>query len=143
MKIFQRGLTLIELMVVVAIIGILAAVAIPAYQDYTIRARVSEGLTLSTPIKAAVAIYHQTHGSFPASNTEAGLSPQEAYQGNDVSQIALGSQGTITITYSDKNTDALKNATLILEPTATTTGITWKCHAGTLNVAYVPSSCKE
>ena len=69
----QQGFTLIELMIVVAIIGILAAIAIPAYQDYTIRAQVSEGLNLSGGAKAAVTEYFQDQGAFPADNTVAGL----------------------------------------------------------------------
>ena len=69
----QQGFTLIELMIVVAIIGILAAIAIPAYQDYTIRAQVSEGLNLSGGAKAAVTEYYQDQGTFPITNTIAGL----------------------------------------------------------------------
>ena len=73
MKKVQQGFTLIELMIVVAIIGILAAIAIPAYQDYTIRAQVSEGLNLSAGAKAAVTEFFQDQGAFPANNVEAGI----------------------------------------------------------------------
>ena len=73
MKTFQKGFTLIELMIVVAIIGILAAIAIPAYQDYTIRAQVSEGLTLASDIKAGVAEYMAQTGDWPVDLAEAGL----------------------------------------------------------------------
>jgi type IV pilus assembly protein PilA len=66
MKLIQKGFTLIELMIVVAIIGILAAIAIPAYQDYTIRAQVTEGLTLSDAVKVAVADFYTQNGAFPA-----------------------------------------------------------------------------
>ena len=74
MKTLQKGFTLIELMIVVAIIGILAAIAIPAYQDYTIRAQVTEGLTLASDIKAGVAEYMAQTGSWPADLAEAGVS---------------------------------------------------------------------
>ncbi|MCH6548628.1 MAG: pilin, partial [Proteobacteria bacterium] len=73
MKKVQQGFTLIELMIVVAIIGILAAIAIPAYQDYTVRAQVSEGLNLGGGAKTAVTEYFQDRGAWPVNNTEAGL----------------------------------------------------------------------
>ena len=82
MKLVQKGFTLIELMIVVAIIGILAAIAIPAYQDYTIRSQVSEGLTLAGAAKAAVAESFSQTGIPPANRTEAGMSPV----GNDRSE---------------------------------------------------------
>ena len=74
----QKGFTLIELMIVVAIIGILAAIAIPAYQDYTIRAQVSEGLTLSSDIKAGVAEFMAQTGDWPLDLAEAGLGSRRA-----------------------------------------------------------------
>ncbi|MBT8100815.1 MAG: prepilin-type N-terminal cleavage/methylation domain-containing protein, partial [Gammaproteobacteria bacterium] len=77
----QQGFTLIELMIVVAIIGILAAIAIPAYQDYTIRAQVSEGLSLSGGAKAAISEFTMDTGNFPSTNAEAGVSASGTIQG--------------------------------------------------------------
>ena len=75
----NRGFTLIELMIVVAIIGILAAIAIPAYKDYTIRAQVSEGLSLASGVKAAVSTFHMDSGAFPVTNDEAGISTPQRF----------------------------------------------------------------
>ena len=94
----QQGFTLIELMIVVAIIGILAAIAIPAYQDYTIRAQVSEGLSLSSGAKAAVAEFYQDSGNWPANNSQAGLEVSPYIQGKYTLQVAVTAGGVITLT---------------------------------------------
>ncbi|MCH7538686.1 MAG: pilin, partial [Proteobacteria bacterium] len=94
----QQGFTLIELMIVVAIIGILAAIAIPAYQDYTIRAQVSEGLNLSGGAKAAVTEYFQDRGTMPLDNAEAGLAAALDIQGKYVFSVTV-TNGVIDIEY--------------------------------------------
>ena len=94
----QQGFTLIELMIVVAIIGILAAIAIPAYQDYTIRAQVSEGLNLSGGAKAAVTEYFQDRGTMPTTNTMAGLAAGGDIKGKYVWSVTVGTDGIIDIT---------------------------------------------
>ena len=102
-KAIQKGFTLIELMIVVAIIGILAAIAIPAYQDYTIRSQVTEGLNLASAIKASVAEFYAQNGTWPTamgpSNQAGTLGMDTVPSGKYVSQIALAA-GTIQITYS-------------------------------------------
>ena len=142
----QQGFTLIELMIVVAIIGILAAIAIPAYQDYTIRAQVSEGLNLSAGAKAAVSEYFMDRGVLPANNTEAGIAtvPTEI-QGNYVSQLAV-LNGVITVTYSSAAPQAANNlingATLTLTPnTAQPGAVDWDCTSG-LQPKHLPSACR-
>ncbi|TCP15280.1 type IV pilus assembly protein PilA [Crenobacter luteus] len=139
MKREQHGFTLIELMIVVAIIGILAAIAIPAYQDYTKRAHVSEGLQLAAGAKTAVTEYYASNGAWPDSLTKAGLA--SAIGGNAVKSVALGSSGTLTVTYNGKVKDG---AVLQLEPSDASGGIQWKCKKGAdMDEKWLPSNCRE
>ena len=98
MKQVQKGFTLIELMIVVAIIGILAAVAIPAYQDYTIRSQVSEGLSLGAGAKTAVAEFYNQTGSFPSTNASAGLATATSITGSYVTGV--DASGGVTVSYT-------------------------------------------
>src|SRR6185312_1481435 len=95
MKTFQKGFTLIELMIVVAIIAILAAIAIPAYQDYVIRSQVSEGMSLADGAKTAVAEFFSNNGGYPNSNASAGLSKNTSITGKYTTQLGVGADGTV------------------------------------------------
>ena len=139
MKKVQQGFTLIELMIVVAIIGILAAVAIPAYQDYTKRAHVTEGLSLASSGKTAVTEYYNSKGSLPPGNISAGLATAPSIKGNAVQSVKV-TAGLLIITYNAK---VLTGAILNLSPVTGVGGVKWTCKAGTsMKAQWLPSSCR-
>ena len=138
----QQGFTLIELMIVVAIIGILAAIAIPAYQDYTIRAQVSEGLSLSGGAKAAVSEYTMDTGNFPTDNPLAGLSAANTINGKYVASVANAS-GLLTITYGGSAHTIINGQTLLLSAVTSAGSVQWICKSGG-NIAdkHLPAACR-
>ena len=126
MKLIQKGFTLIELMIVVAIIGILAAIAIPAYQDYTIRAQVTEGLNLAGDLKAGVAEFYANNGAWPLTEVDLGQ-VVGAKTGKYVTAVAVA-DGLITITYGDQANATILGATLGLQPGLSANGdVEWVC----------------
>jgi type IV pilus assembly protein PilA len=129
MKTLQKGFTLIELMIVVAIIGILAAIAIPAYQDYTIRAQVSEGLSLASDIKAGVAEFMAQTGDWPLNLEEAGLGSATLNDksGRYVTSLDV-SNGTISIVYGKDANAKIATLLLAIQPLVNENGdVVWKC----------------
>jgi type IV pilus assembly protein PilA len=138
----QQGFTLIELMIVVAIIGILAAIAIPAYQDYTIRAQVSEGLSLASGAKTAVAEFYQDSGGWPADNTDAGLEAAGNITGKYTTGLLVNG-AAITVSYGNEANSNIAGASLVLTAVDNTGAIEWGCAAGAiLQPKWLPSACR-
>ncbi|WP_301673006.1 pilin [Neisseria blantyrii] len=147
MKAIQKGFTLIELMIVIAIVGILAAVALPAYQDYTARAQMSEALTLAEGQKAAVVEYFSDNGVFPASNASAGIATASTITGKYVAKVEVGKVGTsgaqITSTMKSSGVNAdIKGKTLTLVGQQNSGSFSWECKKGTVDDKFLPSSCR-
>ncbi len=144
MKKLQQGFTLIELMIVVAIIGILAAIAIPAYQDYTIRAQVSEGLNLASGAKAAVSESFMDRGVMPANNVAAGIETAVNIKGKYVTQV-LVVDGEVRVTYGLDANNSILGAVLNLTPVAAGGSVVWDCNGGNIlsaNPKWLPSACR-
>jgi len=160
----QKGFTLIELMIVIAIIGILAAIAIPAYQNYTIRSQVTEGLSLADGWKTAISEYYAQNGSFPSNSTTSttGVTGDISVSGNStgkyVSQVQVTTGGDIIVTYSGSqvNTkisgkvlglypglDGNNDVVWVCGSAATPTGVSSVVSTTSTSIiaAYLPNSC--
>jgi type IV pilus assembly protein PilA len=142
----QKGFTLIELMIVVAIIAILAAIAISQYQDYVIRSQVSEGSSLADGVKTAIGEYYNNRGSWPNSNAEAGLAADASIKGEYVSSVNIADTvtGVITVTYAGAKANAKLSAlpmTLLFSAVANAGSIEWHCRSDDLPQKWCPSSC--
>ena len=145
----QKGFTLIELMIVVAIIAILAAIAISQYQDYVIRSQVSEGSSLADGVKTAVGEFVNNYGRFPPANQSAGLALAASINGSYVSDVTIAG-GVITASYEStapqKANVAIDERALIFSPITQAGSIKWNCKSSTvaanaLKQKWCPSSC--
>lgn len=146
MKAIQKGFTLIELMIVIAIVGVLAVVALPAYQDYTARAQMSEALTLAEGQKSAVVEYYSDKGTFPADNAAAGIAAASTITGKYVASVTVATandKATITATMKSSGVNKdIKGKTLVLEGSQNAGSFDWTCKKGTVDDKFLPSSCR-
>jgi type IV pilus assembly protein PilA len=166
-KTLQKGFTLIELMIVIAIIGILAAIAIPAYQNYTIRSQVTEGLSLADGWKTAISEYYAQNGAFPTGSTTAAsgaankISVTGVSSGKYVGSVAVSAGGNIIVTYTGPQANAKLSAAgfniLGLYPGLDANqDVVWVCGTAsvpaavtslvvttstTVSASYLPTSC--
>ena len=157
LKQVQKGFTLIELMIVIAIIGILAAIAIPAYQNYTIRAQVTEGLTLGDGWKTAISEYYANTGNWP---TQTNLTGTCVSVGKYESGVTVVGGGTIQITYGGQANTKVAGSILYITPyTNANNDVLWQCGSAsapssatmatgatvgtttTVSAQYLPTSC--
>jgi type IV pilus assembly protein PilA len=144
MKTAQEGFTLIELMIVVAIIGIVATIAVPLYTGYIIRSQVAEGVNMSAAAKVAVAEYFQTNGVFASTNNSAGLSAPADYTGPYVIQVEIVAGGAIEVSYGNTVHPNLVGAVLSMTPDSANSGsVTWHCRGkAKLPNKYLPAACR-
>jgi type IV pilus assembly protein PilA len=143
MKSSQKGFTLIELMIVVAIIAILAAIAIAQYQDYAIRAQVSEGATLADGAKTAVAEFVNNHGRFSANNESYGLAQSTSISGRYVDSLTAAN-GVIDVQFGGMAHANIQGGHLLFSPVTHAGSIEWICNrSNTLNEKYVPPVCRN
>jgi Tfp pilus assembly major pilin PilA len=129
------------LMIFPGLIGILAAIAIPQYQNYILRTQVAEGANLARGARMAVAEYYNSHGKMPVDNAAAGLADANAIQSQYVASVAV-LNGNVVVTYGDGANRLIQNGTLVSNPQVSGGQITWRCGSESIRTQYLPAACR-
>ena len=129
------------LMIFPGLIGVLAAIAIPQYQNYVVRTQVSEGTNLARGARTAVVDYYNSHGKMPVDNAAAGLAGAESIQGKYVSSVAV-LNGNVVVTYGDGANRVIRNGTLVSSPQVSGGQVTWQCGSENIRAQYLPEACR-
>ena len=138
----EQGFTLIELMSVVAIVGILTTIGVPSYTDYVVRSQVAVGFNLSSKAKTAVTEHYINHGEFPSDNTTAGLETADQISSRYVDSIAV-TGNVITVTYGNDAHPVIVGKTATLSATYTQGSVSWSCASGgTIEDKHLPTTCR-
>ncbi len=142
MKHSEKGFTLIELMIVVAIIGILSAIAVPMYLDYAVRSQIAEGIDLASGAKTAVAEYFQENGTFPADNAEAALADPTDIEGKYVTSVTVAGN-VVTMLYGNDANAKISGETLTMTASDDIGSVSWVCASGgVIEAKHLPTACR-
>ena len=143
-QLIQKGFTLIELMIVVAIIGILASLALFAYADYQVRAQLAESVSLVGPARNAVEEFYNERGAFPPDNAAAGLMSPASYNGSYTESIEVHDDGTIRARIGNDASARVAGGYMVFSASTATSGVVWRCSGrGDVPTRLLPSGCRE
>lgn len=129
-------------MFLIPVLAIMAAIAIPAYQNYLVRAQVAEGVTLSYGAREAVTSYIATHGAMPDDNAAAGLAAPTALTGRYVDSVAIN-DGQVVVTFGERAAPLIRGDHLLLVPQGDLSALHWQCRSPDIKVRYLPQQCRE